>query len=75
MVALAVFAAGRAMVPEHVSATRNLPPLNGTNGFTARPKFRLPVNALDGSLFAEYRVSEGGQPVIWPIIGPTGAEY
>ncbi|MEQ8835744.1 MAG: PmoA family protein [Lacipirellulaceae bacterium] len=29
----------------------------------------------DGELFCEYRTSSQGQPVVWPIVGPTGAEY
>jgi hypothetical protein len=28
----------------------------------------------DGKLFAEYRTDIGTKPVLWPIIGPTGAE-
>lgn len=27
------------------------------------------------SLFAEYLTASNGQPVVWPIIGPTGAPY
>ena len=29
----------------------------------------------DGSFFAEYLTDAGRQPVIWPIVGPTGAAY
>ena len=27
---------------------------------------------IDGELFTVYRVRSGRQPVLWPIIGPTG---
>lgn len=30
---------------------------------------------IDDSLFAEYLTHSGHQPVVWPIIGPTGAAY
>jgi hypothetical protein len=30
---------------------------------------------VDDSLFAEYLTRSGRQPVVWPIIGPTGAAY
>jgi hypothetical protein len=30
------------------------------------------VVKIDGQLFAEYLVSSGGKPILWPIIGPTG---
>lgn len=28
---------------------------------------------LDGELFTEYRIDQGPKPILWPIIGPTGA--
>lgn len=31
------------------------------------------VIKLDGQPFAEYRVHSGTKPIVWPIIGPTGA--
>lgn len=30
---------------------------------------------IDGTLFATYLKQSGRQPVVWPIIGPTGAAY
>lgn len=33
------------------------------------------VVRVDDSLFAEYLTRSGRQPVVWPIIGPTGAAY
>lgn len=29
---------------------------------------------IDGRLFTEYLVSTGPKPILWPVIGPTGAE-
>ncbi|HWA99532.1 MAG TPA: PmoA family protein [Pirellulales bacterium] len=29
---------------------------------------------LDGKLFTEYLIKSGAKPILWPIIGPTGAE-
>lgn len=29
---------------------------------------------LDGKLFTVYRTSTGPKPILWPVIGPTGAE-
>ena len=28
---------------------------------------------IDGELFTEYLTNSGGKPILWPIIGPTGA--
>lgn len=35
---------------------------------------RVTVTA-GGELFAEYLVCSGGQPVVWPLVGPTGDSY
>jgi hypothetical protein len=29
---------------------------------------------IDGALFTEYRTDIGTKPILWPIVGPTGAE-
>ena len=29
---------------------------------------------IDGQLFTEYLISTGPKPILWPVIGPTGAE-
>lgn len=30
---------------------------------------------LDGELFTKYDIKNGPKPYLWPVIGPTGAEY
>ena len=47
-----------------------------TNAEVTMDKSNNSIRVLtNGSLFAEYRTASGGQPVIWPIIGPTGTQY
>lgn len=50
-------------------------PLRAENQVTLEKVKRGVVVRIDDSFFAEYLTRSGRQPVVWPIIGPTGAAY
>lgn len=55
-----------------VIAVAAWPALVAAEEVTAERSEHGVVVKIDGSLFAEYLTCAGRQPVIWPIIGPTG---
>ena len=61
----------RLLLPAAVVAALILPRLAAA-AVTAEKTDRGVVVKVDGQLFAEYRTDVNGQPILWPIIGPTG---
>lgn len=43
--------------------------------FTVKQSDRGVAVLLDGKLFTEYRIDTGFKPILWPVIGPTGARF
>ncbi|HEX3870303.1 MAG TPA: DUF6807 family protein, partial [Pirellulales bacterium] len=42
--------------------------------FTVEENDRGVTVNVDGKLFTEYLIKSGTKPILWPIIGPTGAK-
>ena len=55
------------LIPAHAHAEEILLPVKiaaSENGMKV---------TIDGKLFTEYHTDAGGRPVLWPVVGPTGA--
>jgi hypothetical protein len=61
---LACFAIGAAFTPRPSAAVE----------FTVKQHDRGVTVEIDGKLFTEYLIHTGPKPILWPIIGPTGAK-
>ena len=57
-----------------VSAAAEISDLGGTLPITVEPSEHGMVVKAHGNLLTEYRTRSGSKPVLYPVIGPTGAK-
>ncbi len=50
------------------------PPMASAADFSLKKHERGVRVEIDGQLFTEYLIATGPKPILWPVIGPTGAE-